>query len=585
MNAAQNTPKYRRFPHNENIEAALDKHFDDIRNHFESREMAVKDKLLKGEAFLYKIDDAFGISAEYWNDWVQPTCFLDENDARRILYRPKVTDELFTKVQETSSKHRRKGVIVTGPRGIGKSHTLVNLVLKLQWTGDYLVTFVPDCMRWNTEDFLLRMICQSFGATPYGPVGVAVGDPPRGSGGSVQGDFHLIIKAIAQHVTRKKKQWVFIFDKIDMLFAKEPGARTISSLRFPFYMVERVLSLGAMSIVSDPPNNDDAQKYPVFREFRHTSVATEVELAAMFGTDAVRDVVKEVAGASPYYVKKLLAEGERGLLDMIYEKVEHSIIGLRRSIITWPTALDTILYSVLALERGDVSIYDSAYLAAKPTTHGWLSVPIIPTVHAAYRRWLWKEIMDVVAKKEALLLFACGWQRTTNDTRDRIFKHVVIQRIMSSGLTFSWENIFIQIDSGDCLQFPGSGLPPVDDMLSNVMYVPDSPTFPLVDLLVRCGSILCGIQARGGTHEPVSSEFLERCNKAGWFSDAITEVVLIVLSPDDASKQQGIDLISDLAALTLDDSVSARIHVVARSCSEFEQSCLSTIPWPRAPFG
>jgi hypothetical protein len=237
---------------------------------------------------------------------------------------------------------------------------------------------------------------------------------------------------------------------------------------------------------------------------------------------------------------------------------------------------------VLGLERTDVGIYDSSYLEAKLTNNGWLSIPVIPTVHAMYRRWLWKEIMEYVAKEEAFLLFACGWQRTTNDTRSRIFKHGVMQRITSKGLKFPWGIKTIQVDSGDCIQFPGSGLPPVDDMLSNVMYVPDSPTFPIVDLLVRCGSILCGIQARGGAHEPVSSRFLERCNKAGLFSDASTEVVLIALSPDDASKQQGIDLILDLASLTLDDS--ARSHVAARSCSEFEQSCLSTIPWPRAAF-
>jgi hypothetical protein len=41
--------------------------------------------------------------------------------------------------------------MVKGTEGMGKSHTLVNTVLKLQSTGEYLVTFIPDCERWNSS--------------------------------------------------------------------------------------------------------------------------------------------------------------------------------------------------------------------------------------------------------------------------------------------------------------------------------------------------------------------------------------------------------------------------------------------------
>lgn len=63
--------------------------------------------------------------------------------------------------------------MVKGPQGIGKSHSLVNTVLKLQSTGKDLVTLIPDCKRCNNEFYFVNAICSSFGAAP-GELGVTI---------------------------------------------------------------------------------------------------------------------------------------------------------------------------------------------------------------------------------------------------------------------------------------------------------------------------------------------------------------------------------------------------------------------------
>eukprot|EP00978_Attheya_sp_CCMP212_P039746 scaffold209758_cov40-Attheya_sp.AAC.1 len=84
-----------------------------------------------------------------------------------ILYRPYITDQLVGRVEAALGKVLPNGIMVKGPQGIGKSHSLVNLVRKLEQESDgkYLVTFVPDCEKWDTLHDLYASICSSFGAT------------------------------------------------------------------------------------------------------------------------------------------------------------------------------------------------------------------------------------------------------------------------------------------------------------------------------------------------------------------------------------------------------------------------------------
>ncbi len=53
-------------------------------------------------------------------------------------------EDLYAEVMEALNDPAPCGIMVKGPQGIGKSHTLVNLVRKLLYgtNGKYLVTFI-----------------------------------------------------------------------------------------------------------------------------------------------------------------------------------------------------------------------------------------------------------------------------------------------------------------------------------------------------------------------------------------------------------------------------------------------------------
>lgn len=58
------------------------------------------------------------------------------------------------------------GIMVKGPPGIGKSHSLVNLFHKLVYgssNNKYLVTFIPDCEKLSSAHALLDAIRASSG--------------------------------------------------------------------------------------------------------------------------------------------------------------------------------------------------------------------------------------------------------------------------------------------------------------------------------------------------------------------------------------------------------------------------------------
>ena len=89
---------------------------------------------------------AFSPTDSYWIENVQQVRF-DDCESRGILYRPKIVEEMMKVVEDAFKKERRTGIMIKGPHGIGKSHSLVNLVRNLQYNSSckYLVTFIPDC--------------------------------------------------------------------------------------------------------------------------------------------------------------------------------------------------------------------------------------------------------------------------------------------------------------------------------------------------------------------------------------------------------------------------------------------------------
>jgi hypothetical protein len=150
----QQTVEERPFPDVEGITRCLSDHFNTTLH---------QRPVIPEAGTLYDVRGSFKGFSEYWMEHLR---FERFRDTSRILYRDQVTNTLFNRVRGNLNGGSGLGILLKGPHGIGKSHTLINLILKLLSTEGYLVTFMPDCEKWNSGELLMTMICSSFGATP-----------------------------------------------------------------------------------------------------------------------------------------------------------------------------------------------------------------------------------------------------------------------------------------------------------------------------------------------------------------------------------------------------------------------------------
>jgi hypothetical protein len=63
-----------------------------------------------------------------------------------LLYRPNIVNDIVRKVEYNLRDTFPVGLLVTGPQGIGKSYSLVSAVVKLESSGNYLVTLFRTSM-------------------------------------------------------------------------------------------------------------------------------------------------------------------------------------------------------------------------------------------------------------------------------------------------------------------------------------------------------------------------------------------------------------------------------------------------------
>jgi len=122
--------------------------------------------------------------------------------------------------------------MVKGPQGIGKSHSLVNLVRKLLYDseGKYLVNFIEDCKKFGDVYHLNENICNPFG-TPTEQL-----EFPIPSLADAQ-YFKTFIAAIASFLENKNKQWVLI-SFVQPTFQK---TKDLGVLPFPFSATKSVM--------------------------------------------------------------------------------------------------------------------------------------------------------------------------------------------------------------------------------------------------------------------------------------------------------------------------------------------------------
>jgi hypothetical protein len=133
-----------------------------LQKHFSTNCIAIP----KDTTFIYKIDDMFTVSLPIQSTYLKAKLkegHFSSTMERGALYRPDVTNGISRSIDTCLKKAVAWGLMINGPYGIGKSHSIVNVVWKLMSTGDFLVTYIPNCEHWETTQYLVDTICASFG--------------------------------------------------------------------------------------------------------------------------------------------------------------------------------------------------------------------------------------------------------------------------------------------------------------------------------------------------------------------------------------------------------------------------------------
>jgi SAM domain (Sterile alpha motif) len=561
--AAAAAPK---FPNSVNIKAALDRHFEvDLK----------KIEQLPEDGTLYSVDDAFGTLATYWQRKIRAERFepteavparagqkitgleedasMDPNSLPppevqkrvRVLYRADITAHLFEQVVDEDRQNI--GLAVFGPQGIGKSHTLVNLVLQLQASRKYLVTFIPDCHQWDSADDLLAAICGSIGIE-QGPDGIGLPVPEPNAEWASETALNRVINAITSELQANDRKWVFIFDQVNGLFRGNAVNRPsrIADLTFPFSMIIKVVREGVISVISASSNNEiSLANEERFVRYNHATNMTDKELNAVFFNVAegelqnVLDPIKELAGAVPEYVKKYKEYGDStGFMQYIVGEVDDSVQALRdkgkgtRKTV-WQAQLNSMISCVLGLAISTHS-HDRKYLIPNGERYpgSYIYEPLFPAVVDAYRTVLFNEIMAAVAANEEKYLSICTDPNKTSDVKDRLFEFLVIRRIAKDGFEIS---DLLKFGPREFKVIPGQSLDPWSAEKTGY-WVPKNSNFPAVDLWVQSESLMVAFQVHVSSHKDSAIKFFKMCESIRWFAPK-RQVVLIYLSPHGKAKK------------------------------------------------
>jgi len=158
---------------------------------------------------LYRIQSSFAHPDQYWREKAWSERFEDSLTSG-MLYRPAIVSELVKEVENALKANIGRGIMIKGPQGIGKSHSIVNLIHKLLYRskGKYLVTFIPDCHHWEDVGNLYDAICQSLGSTKE-ELNIQMSEYEYGD----RRKLRRLIEIIDSVLAEQGRQWIFFLTR------------------------------------------------------------------------------------------------------------------------------------------------------------------------------------------------------------------------------------------------------------------------------------------------------------------------------------------------------------------------------------
>ncbi len=364
-------------------------------------------------AEVYKIQEKFETKDRYWVATVGGEQYANALK-NGVLFRPAVINELVRMVEKCLAEDLPRGFTIKGSQGIGKSHSIVNLVRQLLYhsNGNYFVTFIPDCAVWTGAYDLFKVICASFGSTSD-ELGINLFGIDMLAREII---LKKLIEAINVKLGMQGRQWVFIFDQIDRLSDRYQNVRDISALPFPFNYMRQIMKRGRIiSILSASANNDLLhcdKNHSDFLDYDHCLSYSKEEIICTWPSlksfnDEVIEAIMAKTGGVPLQVQKLLSPQNKGSSVLNFEQYESDVkysirvaVGALKDEIEKAECLKEVTRSAcccllsIPLEA-EPRHYDRRYSVWE---NGYL-VPLFPLVSDAYRAYFWDELLQYIVEE------------------------------------------------------------------------------------------------------------------------------------------------------------------------------------------
>jgi hypothetical protein len=495
-------------------------------------------KPLNDRTYVYKIEDVYGVGEKNLPYW-----FPHLDDERRysiqmrgILYRPDIVDDITDEVQEILNSSWSNGIIVKGPTNIGKSYTLLNEVVYLESTRDYLVTYIPDCAKWDTALYLVEAIFKSFGsdASEFGYNETNID----------RQTIEEIIDEIDFLLVHLGKKWVFVFDQMFRIALRfNPFPAEIGALPFPFNQIESVMKAQRItSIVSVSSNIEESfyDNHAEFHEYRHRANMDRSEVEAIFSNKLDKstiDKVMKITDGVPGYVDMLLNKYSGNFDDFQGEIDEQVAASLDRfkndtSSEKWMGISDIIVRIILDMETWTrIDCHNQFLIRCDREAPSFQYNAVIPAVTNAYKSIMFDYLLSFVENKTFNSLSFCR-RPMRDDSAEILFPYLVIERMLQKVISFpliTQRKKFTIICTGANIM-KKSTFPLPSDFSLDGLYVPTSNLFPAIDVILKQGKTIIGVQANFGEKPKgdVTNSFATQVDSAGWPS-SFDEIYLIYL--------------------------------------------------------
>lgn len=211
-----------------------------------------------------------------------------------------------------------------GPPGVGRSHSLINLTRYLLASKKYVVTIIPDCSKWESRKDFFTFLKESVGVNPalFGLDCEA----------TIDARFQDLIHDIDKVLSEYGRQWVFVLDQINAIFARDYYKRTwdVRDLEWPFSMIKRVHKPGRIiSIISVTDNSDMCfrLKHEGFKAFEHPTQLDKDEIVKLYPPKEIAQwdwkELEYATGCVPWYLSRWAKE--KDYIDNLHDEIKTSL--------------------------------------------------------------------------------------------------------------------------------------------------------------------------------------------------------------------------------------------------------------------